>query len=159
MRRRCARGLTLIELMVALAIAGVLAATAGPFLVDYMHNSRLRESGHTVLTEALMAQSEAIKRNTAIRLQTTATTVQVIDITDINAPVVLRTRTLGNGVTAAAATVDFGGEGRPTPFGTAASIDLSYTNGTCSTDMRCPGLRIDGGGGIRLCGDHTSGCA
>lgn len=145
----------MIELLIALAVAGVLVAAGSPYLSDYMHNSRLREGGNTVFTEALMAQSEAIKRNTAIRFSTAGSVVQVIDRTNIAAPVVLRERQLSNGVTANVATIDFTGEGRTDPFGTDVSIDLFHTNVICSNDLRCPGLRVDGGGAVRLCGDHT----
>lgn len=146
----------MIELLIALAIAGVLVAAASPVFGDYQRNSRLRESGNTVFTEALMAQSEAIKRNTVIQLSTAGAVVQVIDLSLPGAPVVLRERRLAAGVTAAAATVDFTGEGRTTPFGTDVSIDLAHVDATCSSDVRCPGLRVDGGGAVRLCGDHTS---
>ena len=93
----------------------VLAATAGPYLGDYVTNSRLREAGNLLLTETLMAQSEAIKRNTTIRLSTDGQAVQVLDMTVPGAPVVLRERTLPAPVAAPAATLDFAGEGRPTP--------------------------------------------
>jgi type IV fimbrial biogenesis protein FimT len=148
------RGMTLIELMVALVIMGMLMVSAGPFFGDYVTNSRLREGGNTVLTEALMAQSEAIKRNTTIRLSTDGATVRALDMTDPLAPVVLRERTLAGNVSAATATLDFGSEGRPVPFGTAGSINLSMAGVTCSSDLRCPGLRVDAGGAIRLCGNQ-----
>ncbi|MBN8509117.1 MAG: GspH/FimT family pseudopilin [Burkholderiales bacterium] len=156
--RRAARGLTLIEMMVAVAIGALLLGFAAPFFGDYIRNSRLREAGNLLLTEALAAQSEAIKRNTTVRLETAGATVQVIDRTDPNAPVVLRERTLPGEVNAAAATLDFGSEGRPTPFGSSAAIDLGLPGFTCSSDLRCPGLRIDAGGATRLCGNHQHSC-
>ena len=155
--RRAARGVTLIELMVGLAIAAILMMAAAPSFSEYITNSRLRENGNLLYVQALLAQSEAIKRNTVVRLSTTGSTVQVTDRTDPDAPVLLFERTLTNGVTAADGTVDFGGEGRPLGFA-AASIDLSMTGVTCSTATRCPGLRVDGGGAIRLCNDHTTAC-
>lgn len=153
-----ARGLTLIELMIGLTIGGVLLAAAAPFFGDYIRNSRLREAGNTLLGESLFAQSEAIKRNTTVRLSTSGTTLQVIDRTDPNAEVLLRERTLAGGVTAPAATLDFGTEGRPVPFGTSGAINLSMSGQTCSDDTRCPGLRVDAGGATRLCANHLSGC-
>lgn len=152
-----ARGLTLIELMVSLAVLAILAATAAPYLGDMVANSRLRESGNLLLAETLIAQSEAVKRNGTVRVGTNGSTVQVIDVTVPAAPVVLRTRTLVVGATAPVATFDFGADGRPTPFGTAVSINLSALAG-CSSDLRCPGLRVDAGGAVRLCGNHQENC-
>jgi type IV fimbrial biogenesis protein FimT len=150
------RGLTLIELMIGITIAALLTMVAAPFFGDYLRNSRLREAGNALLTEALIAQSEAIKRNTTVRLSVDGTTVQVIErIPAPGADVVLRERTLSGSVAAAAAaTLDFGSEGRPVPFGTVGSINLSMTSVTCSDDARCPGLRVDAGGATRLCTTH-----
>jgi type IV fimbrial biogenesis protein FimT len=156
-RRRAARGMTLVELMVALAIAAILAMAAAPSFSDYIANSRLRENGNALYSQALFAQSEAIKRNTVIRLATTGATIQVIDRTDPDAPVVLFERTLSDGVSMSDETVDFNGEGRTVGFA-AGAVNLSSTSATCSSEIRCPGLRIDGGGGMRLCSDHTSSC-
>jgi type IV fimbrial biogenesis protein FimT len=155
---KCERGLTLVELMVAVAIGGVLVVAAAPFFGDYIVNSRLREGGNLLLTEALIAQSEAVKRNTAVRLAVIGTSVRVQDITNPGAPVLLRDRLLGGGVSAAALNIDFDGQGRPTPFPTSAAINLSTSAAVCSSDHRCPGLRVDAGGAIRLCGDHLDNC-
>jgi type IV fimbrial biogenesis protein FimT len=100
-------GLTLIELMIGIAIAAMLMLSAGPFFGDFMANSRLRESGHLLYAEALMAQSEAIKRNGTVRLSTNGSTVEVIDQAPAT-PVVLRTRVFASGITAATSTIDFG---------------------------------------------------
>lgn len=150
------RGLTLIELMIALAIGALLLATGAPYLGDYMSNSRLRENGNLLFTEALIAQSEAVKRNTTVRLSTNGSSIQVIDMTVPATPVTLRDRATSGGVTLPTQTLDFGSEGRPTPFGTAASINISASGVTCSADLRCPGLRVDAGGAVRLCGNQLS---
>ncbi len=155
---RPARGLTLIELMVGLTIGAFLLMAAAPFFGDYIRNSRLREAGNALLGEALFAQSEAIKRNTTVRLSTSGAALQVIDRSDPLADVILRERTLAGNVTAPVATLDFGTEGRPVPFGTAGSINLSMTGEVCSDDTRCPGLRVDAGGATRLCGNHLHDC-
>jgi len=153
-----ARGLTLIELMVGLTISAFLLMAAAPFFGDYIRNSRLREAGNALLGEALFAQSEAIKRNTTVRLSTSGATLQVIDRSTAGVDVILRERTLSGNVTAPVATLDYGTEGRPVPFGTAGSINLSMTGEICSDDTRCPGLRVDAGGATRLCGNHLNAC-
>ena len=38
--------------------------------------------------------------------------------------------------------------------GSAVSINLATSAGSCSSDMRCPGLRVDVGGAVRLCGNQ-----
>jgi type IV fimbrial biogenesis protein FimT len=156
--RRAEHGMTLVELMVGLAVLAVLATTAAPYMGDMVINSRLRESGNLLFSEALMAQSEAVKRNTTVRVSTAGNSVQVLDMTVPATPVVLRSRTLTSTVTAPTTTFDFGPEGRPAPFGTAVSVNLTMTATTCSADLRCPGLRIDAGGAMRLCGNYQVNC-
>jgi len=152
------RGLTLIELMVGLSIGAFLMMVAAPYFGDYIRNSRLREAGNALLGEALFAQSEAIKRNTTVRLSTDGATLQVIDRSVAGADVLVRERTLSGDVVAPVATLDFGTEGRPMPFGTSVAIDLSMNGTVCSDDTRCPGLRVDAGGATRLCGNHLHDC-
>ena len=151
-------GLTLVELMVGLTIAGLLAITAMPHFADYSQNARLREGGHLLLAEAMAAQSEAIKRNSRMRLSASSSTVQLLDLADLTQPVLVRESSLSNGLTAETASIDFGSDGRTLPFGTVGAIDLSITGMTCSSDLRCPGLRVDAGGTTRLCIDRRVGC-
>jgi type IV fimbrial biogenesis protein FimT len=150
------RGLTLVEMMVGLSISALLVMSAAPYFGDYTTNSRLRESGNVLYAEALAAQSEAIKRNRTVRLATAGNTVQVLDLADPAVPVLLRERSLATGASAATSAVDFGSEGRPSPFGSTGSIDISMSGVSCSGDLRCPGLRVDAGGAVRLCGNKLA---
>ena len=150
-------GFTLIELMVAFSIASLLALSAAPFFADYGTNSRLRESGNAVYSETLFAQSEAIKRNRVVRMATSGSTITVDDMTDPANPLTLRTRTVADGVLLPTSNVSFGSSGWPANL-TAVAINLSHATATCSADYRCPGLRVEGGGSIRLCGNYLSGC-
>ena len=161
-RKSLTRGMTLVELMVGLAVMAVLVTAGAPYLGDVVINSRLREAGNLLLTETLMAQSEAIKRNTVVRVSVLGNAVQVLDATVSASPVELRKRIFPGNVTGPSATTavefDFGPEGRPAPFGTSVSVDLSATGVDCSAGkpLRCPGLRVDAGGATRLCGDKTA---
>lgn len=156
--RRAARGFTLVELMVGLAILAVLLATAAPFMGDLVSNGRLREAGNLVFSELLMAQSEAVKRNTTVRVSLSGSSVETRDMSNPGTPVVLRTRTLPVSATLTATTVDFGPEGRPAPFGTSIAINVGSSSGTCSDDLRCPGVRVDAGGATRFCSNHQVNC-
>jgi type IV fimbrial biogenesis protein FimT len=146
------RGLTLIELMVSVSVAGILLITGLPYFGEYVSNSRLREGGNSLLTDTLYAQSEAIKRNGDVAVVLTNTSLQVID-RSTGVDNVLRTRTLPDGVSAGNSTLTFGSSGRPAPFGTEYTVSMSMSGVTCSDEHRCPALRVEGGGAIRLCGD------
>jgi len=149
------RGLTLIELMATLAISVILFGMAAPYLGDYMVNSRLREAGNALLAETLYAQGEALKRNVSTRFIIDGGEIQVRDMSAGGDGTLLRQRLLGDGLTArAAAQIDFSSRGTPLPFGTATAIDVDKSGVTCSAEARCPGLRVDGGGGVRLCANR-----
>jgi len=151
-------GLTLIELLVGVAISVVLLGMAVPYMGDFGQTARLRQSGDALLAEALYAQSEAIKRNSTVRLHMLASVVQVRDMSSGGSGSLLRERLLidGIGIGDSAVDVDFGSRGTPLPWGTGAAIDLAKSGLSCSAEMRCPGLRIDGGGAIRLCANQLS---
>lgn len=158
-----ARGVTLIELLVVITIAGLLIVAAAPTFTDYSSNARLREAGHALQAETLNARSEAIKRNRVVRVVTSGSTIRVFEAQDPANMTQLRERTLAGGVTAADATIDFSPRGfvvdrsvaPPVEFA-AASVDLGMPGVTCSADQRCPSLRIEAGGGIRLCPNKLS---
>lgn len=69
-RPRLLRGVTLIELMVALAVVAILAAMAGPSFVDSLTKSRLRAAAEEVASLIARARGESIRldRNVAVAL-------------------------------------------------------------------------------------------
>jgi type IV fimbrial biogenesis protein FimT len=144
------RGYSLIESLVALTISAILIGAGMPAFADYLRNSKLREAGNTLLADALYAQSEAIKRNDTLSLVATDSSVSIRD----SGGTTVRQRSQPDGVSVSASvTVTLNSFGRPAAD---ASINLRMASATCSADIRCPGLRLDAGGGIRLCGDNTS---
>lgn len=62
------RGLTLIELMIALTILAILMALAVPSFKDAALNSSLRAISSNLYASAQLARSEAIKRNAVVTL-------------------------------------------------------------------------------------------
>ena len=150
------RGLTLIELMIAISIAALLAVTGLPFFGDYVANSRLREGGNSLMTDALFAQVEAIKRNGSVVVELSDTTLQVIDRSG-DTDRVLRTRTMPEGISFGTQQLAFGSTGRPMPLKD-STINLSLAGATCSADVRCPAVRVDAGGAVQLCRDRRLGC-
>lgn len=157
--RRCGRGergLNLIELMVALTIAGIVLLQGLPALREYMTNARLRSAGHVVLEQALFAQNEAVRRNGVVRVTINGAQLQVIDGTS-SPEKVLRDIVLPGHVQAASApAIEFGSLGRPPVLGTSYQVSLAAPGVVCGGETLCPVLRIDAGGGVRLCRDSST---
>lgn len=152
-------GFTLIELMIGIAIAAMLLGVGAPYLGDYVANARLREAGNAVYAETLRAQSEAIRRNTTVRVALTGSSMSLRDLSTGGAGTEIRATALPSPVqVATAVNLDIGSDGRPTPFGTSLSANLTATSATCSADLRCPGLRVDSGGAVRLCPNRLDNC-
>jgi type IV fimbrial biogenesis protein FimT len=149
---RSASGFSLLELLVVMTIIGIMAAAGAPAFSEYLANSKLRAGGDTLLSEALFAQSEAIKRNGTVSVAVaTSGTLIATDLSSGSPGTELRRRVLPDGVTpTAAVTMNFGSNGRP-PLAVDYSVGLQKYGQTCSSDIRCPALKVDGGGGVRLC--------
>ena len=65
------RGFTLVELLIALAVAAVLYSLAAPTLTAWIADARVRVTAESIQTGILLARAEAIRRNTTVRFQLT----------------------------------------------------------------------------------------
>ena len=139
-------GFSLVELLVVFAIVGIVTAVGAPGLFDYMRNARLREAGNLMLGEAIFARNEAIKRNRAVRL--TVSGKQTI-VTEVATATEMRTKEFAYPivVNGSAQAVTFDSTGR-LPMGTSMAVSLLHGSDTCSSELRCPQLRVSSGGQI-----------
>ena len=67
------RGFTIIELVVTLALFGVLMGLAVPSFTVFIQNTQIRNAAETVMTGITQAKTEAIRRNTPVRFQLVTT--------------------------------------------------------------------------------------
>lgn len=61
-RRRAAAGFSLIELMVTIAVAGVLTAVAAPSVTKLFKANRVQSEASSFVGDLMMARTEAVKR-------------------------------------------------------------------------------------------------
>ena len=59
-------GFTTIELMLAVAVVAILVAVAAPGLQDFIQNMRLTGQANDLLTDLMLARSEATKRDVSV---------------------------------------------------------------------------------------------
>ena len=64
----------MLELMVVVAIAGILAAMAAPAMMDVIRANRLSATARQLEADLLLARREAIKRNTRVLVCPVGTT-------------------------------------------------------------------------------------
>jgi type IV fimbrial biogenesis protein FimT len=155
---RIQQGFTLIELMITIAILGVLAMAGIPELASYLGNSKLRESANTVAAAVSLARSEAIKRNSTVSLTVSGSTLTVLRESDSkllwsgNTPEGVTTTVLTSaGSPATGSKAVFNSQGQLTPFGSALAIATNLSNKACSSDLRCPAVLIEAGGATNVC--------
>jgi type IV fimbrial biogenesis protein FimT len=159
LRRRIQRGLTMIEMMVALVIGALVLMLALPSFSIFLQNQQIRNGAESILDGLNFARAEAVRQNTIVRFQfvsdltasctlsanSMAYVVSQVDPTGAcqvqpgsgATPFILRSRSAsegtGNVVVAsagAATTAIFTGLGRLQAAGI-TQIDIGNRSGTC----------------------------
>lgn len=69
--KRVPHGFTLVELLVTVAIFGIMLALAAPNYALWIQNSKIRTTAESIQNGLQLARGEAVRRNATIRFQLT----------------------------------------------------------------------------------------
>lgn len=169
--RSAVSGFNLLELLIGLAVLGILAATGLPSLTAWIQNSQIRTAADGLMSGLQLARAEALRRNASVRFQLTSTLTSgcalsttgknwVVsladpsgacdaDASDTTAPQIIQSKSSAEGTANAiltaggGAVATFNGLGRLTGAGL-TQVDISNTIGGS-----CQGTDGVGGGPMR----------
>lgn len=160
------RGMSLIEMLVALAIAAILLVTAFPMYSAWVQNTQIRTGAEAMLNGLQFARSEAVSRNVPVQFEMTdsAATGWKVNLESDPDGVPIQARSAGAGSTTAKATpfpadatvvtFDALGRVRPTNKNTPTPPIQQILVGTTIasfTDARNLRVTISSGGQVRMC--------
>ncbi|OPY11067.1 MAG: Fimbrial protein precursor [Syntrophus sp. PtaB.Bin001] len=66
MKRYSAKGFTLVEMIIVIAIMAILAAVAAPNFQEYMIQRRLNGSARVIMSELMNARMQAVSQNNRV---------------------------------------------------------------------------------------------
>lgn len=166
-------GFTLVELMIGIALIGLLLAMGIPSFRDWIQNSQIRNGTESIKNGLLLARAEAVRRNTNVRfVLTQGFDWKVQCVTPVsgvmgNCPGVgmvpdyiqayASSEGARNADISADATIVFNGLGRltPTPAGN-LTIDITKKSDSAACienggELRCFRLVISAAGQVKMC--------
>ena len=150
-------GFSLVELVVVMAVLGILMGQGLPAIADYLDNAAVRRAAVDLQHAALMARSEAVKRNVRTELRITTAGWEVYDVTALPQARLL-TGILDPRAQATTQTVSFASNGRTFPAGAAARIEVTLGGAACALNARCMAVNVASGGTTKVCNPaKTSG--
>lgn len=140
------QGLTLIELMITVSIAAILAGLAAPSFHSMMLNQRIRSASSDLAMDLTLARSEAIKQNGSISMSSTSGTTAWQNgwgITDASSNVI-KTQGAYTSLTITATTnnVVYNRSGRSA--GAEASFEVTAASSGDSVQPRCITVSLTG---------------
>jgi len=160
-------GFSLVELMVAVAVIGILAVFALPSYTIWIENTRIRNAADSINSGLQKARVEALKRNADVKFELGAGSEWTIGCVSVTAdcPDPIETRSVKEGSSASISVtatpvgstilvftslgrVRSALEGAPEEPFTQLNIDNSSMSGTESRDLR---ILIDAGGAGKMC--------
>ncbi|MGH8807889.1 MAG: GspH/FimT family pseudopilin [Noviherbaspirillum sp.] len=166
-----ARGFTLVELMIGVAVVGILLALAAPSYSTWIQNSRIRNTAESILNGLQLARAEAVSRNAQVDFALVGGSGWRVGCPVVTAlcPETIQSRPAGEGSSSAVTVATVGGPtirfnnfGRrvlPDPAGgvAVAAINVDITPSVMpaaqTRDLR---ITIDVGGNVRMCDPNVT---
>lgn len=159
------RGLTLIELLIGLAVLGIVLMLAMPSFAAWIQNTAIRSTGEAIANGAQLARAEAIRRNTGVELSVGTDSSWLVRVVEDGETIQERSAAEGSANTVIAITPDgaskvtFNGLGRvvsnddASPPITAVKLDSAVLDAADSRDL-C--VVIGTGGAVRMCDPNAT---
>ena len=159
-------GFTIIELMITVAVVGVLAAVALPSFNYTIKNNRVKTTASDLHTSLLLARSEAIKRNADVTVTINSSgwvvsyddagTTKILSQKNDMPPDVTSSCYIDNTAQSMPQAVVFNRSGRPNHL-----LEMRYSSSALSTvPLRCVSLSLSGRPKVDTDtdSDATNGC-
>ncbi len=151
------QGFTLVELLISVAVVGVLTLLALPSFNQWIANTKIRSTTESVLAGFQLARAEAVRLNRGVRMTLNADTSWAV--AEVLSGTVIQTRPANEGTDSnttmtvtpgTATTVDFNGLGRVTNLTPITQVDLDSTAipAASTKELR---ITINTGGTARAC--------
>jgi len=144
-----AAGFTLIELMLVVTVAGVLAMIAIPNFKSLTQSQRVKNASFQVFSALSLARSEAIKRNTNVTLAATMNAANEVSWVISAGATVISTQGYIKGIAmtvnnTASAQIVYQYTGRTTDNGPTFEIYSADTTAAASPFTRCITIELNG---------------
>lgn len=167
------RGISLIELIIGIAILGIILGAGVPAYTTWIANSRVHNAAEALLNGLQLARAEALSRNTRVQLTLNADSGWTIGCVTATAecPATIQTRPGAEGsanltlsitladatTTAGPASIAFDALGRPAGANPIVRVDLDVpTTVLAAADSRELRLLIAAAGQARMCDPYFS---
>jgi type IV fimbrial biogenesis protein FimT len=165
MHARRARGFTIVEIGITLAVLGILIALGLPSFTAWIDNARIRTTAHSVQGGVQLARAEAVRRNLSVVFVlggASGPSEWTVSALTPGGPVPMQTRSGQEGAItvvvaiapAGANTLTFNGLGRvvnPNGDGSAAITQVDLCSGAPTPDTRKLRIVVGAGGTLRMC--------
>ena len=141
--RPAARGFTLVELLLVIAILAVLAGVGMPYLGNFIANHRVKSASFDIYSTLVYARSEAITRNGSVTVTPVGGNwASGWTVTENATGTTLRTQSANNGITMTGpGSVIYLGMGRLSAAVTSFSLTAPGVN---SANSRCVSIDLSG---------------